>query len=172
MNTLKLYIFNTFSRILPPSRCNSFKVKLLRWAGAKVGNNVTIFSPKILGEFDLHIGDDVFIGHDPLIFGAAGSTIKIEDYAKIGSRVIIVTGSHEFTPEGPCIEGKGVFKNVTLKSGCAVSSGSIVLPGKTIGEMAHVAAGSIVTHDVPAYTRVAGVPARVIKNFKEDSTKS
>ena len=43
----------------------------------------------------------------------------------------------------------------------------MILPGKTIGEKSHVAAGSVVTHDVPDMVRVAGVPARIIKNFKE-----
>ncbi|MBO4570514.1 MAG: acyltransferase [Bacteroidales bacterium] len=116
---------------------------------------------------ELIFGDNVFVGHDTLIFGTAGSTINIGSNIIIGSRVIIVTGSHEFTPNGPCIEGPGVCADVTICSGAAISTGSIVLPGKTINNMAHVAAGSVVTHDVPAYTRVAGVPARVIKNFKE-----
>jgi len=41
----------------------------------------------------------------------------------------------------------------------------VVLPGKTIGKMSHAAAGSVITHDVPEYTRVAGVPAKVIHEF-------
>lgn len=167
MNTIKLYIFNLVARVLPPSRALKLKVRLLRWAGATVGNNVTLFTPKIHGDFNLIIGDNVFIGHESLIFGANGSTIKIEDNAKIGSRVIVVTGTHVFTPDGPCIEGEGTFQNVLICRGAVVSTGSIILPGKTIDRMAHVAAGSVVTHDVPAYHRVAGAPARVIKDFKE-----
>jgi acetyltransferase len=108
----------------------------------------------------------VYIGHEALIFGANGSNIIIEDYAKIGSRVVLVTGSHLFTTEGPCIEGEGIFKDVKIGKGAAVSTGSTILPGKTIGEMAHVAAGSVVTHDVPSYHRVAGVPAKVIKDLR------
>lgn len=167
MNTKKLYVFNLLIKILPPSRCLKFKARMLRWCGAKVGSNVEIFSPSIQGCFNLEIGDNVFIGHDPLIFGAAGSTIRIEDNVKIGSRVVLVTGSHVFSTEGPCIEGPGTFQDVTIRSGAAISTGSTILPGKTVGRKAHVAAGSLVTHDVPDMVRVAGVPARIIKDFNE-----
>lgn len=166
LNTKKLFIAQFIFKLIPPSKFHNFKSLLLRWCGAQVGKNVEIMSSaKIHGNMELIIGDNVFIGHEALIFGPKGSTITIEDYAKVGSRVIVVTGSHEFTPDGLCIEGKGIHANVTICSGAAVSTGSIILPGKTIGRMAHVAAGSIVTHDVPEYTRVAGAPAKVIKNF-------
>jgi chloramphenicol O-acetyltransferase type B len=46
-----------------------------------------------------------------------------------------------------------------------IGAGSIILPGVTIGEGAVVAAGSVVTKDVPSYTVVAGVPARPIKRI-------
>ncbi|MCM1142834.1 MAG: acyltransferase [Muribaculum sp.] len=167
MNSKKLFLFNLLIKFLPPSRCLKFKAKMLRWCGAKVGKYVEIFTPSIQGNFNLEIGDNVFIGHEALIFGAAGSTIKIEDYAKIGSRVVVVTGTHTFSLDGPCIEGPGIFKNVLIKTGAVISTGSTVLPGKTIGCKAHVAAGSIVTHDVPDMTRVAGVPAKIIKDFTE-----
>lgn len=169
MNTKKLYLFNLMVKLLPPSRFISLKVKMLRWCGAMVGKNVEIFTPVIQGNFNLEIGDNVFLGHEPLIFGAGGSEIKIDDYAKVGSRVVIVTGTHKFSLDGPCIEGEGTYKNVHIKNGAVVSTGSIILPGKTIGVKSHVSAGSIVTHDVPDMVRVAGVPARIIKNFKDES---
>jgi len=167
MNSKKLYIFNLLIKLLPPSRCLKFKAKMLRWCGAKVGENVEIFTPSIQGNFNLIIGDNVFIGHEALIFGAQGSKITIEDYAKIGSRVIIVTGTHTFSIEGPCIEGPGTYHDVKISSGAVVSTHSIVLPGKTVGKKAHVAAGSVVTKDVPDMVRVAGSPARIIKDFSK-----
>lgn len=170
MNPKRLYIYQLICKFLPLTRCYGFKASMLRWCGAKVGKNVRIVSnAKIVGDFNLIIGDNVFIGHEALIFGPAKSTITIESNNIIGSRVILVTGSHEFTPDGDCIEGKGVFADICIKSGAAVSTGSIVLPGKTVNKMAHVAAGSVVTHDVPEYCRVAGTPARVIKNWKIES---
>ena len=167
LNSKKLYLYHLLCLFLPPTKCHSLKAKLLRWCGAKVGVNVEITSSaKFYGGYNLVIGNNVYIGHEALIFGANGSHIIIEDYAKIGSRVVLVTGSHLFTTEGPCIEGEGIFKDVKIGKGAAVSTGSTILPGKTIGEMAHVAAGSVVTHDVPSYHRVAGVPAKVIKDLR------
>lgn len=166
INTKKLYFASVIFRFIPTSRSHNFKARLLRWCGVKVGKNVEIMSSvKIKGAMDLYIGDNVFIGHESLIFGAAGSTIKIGDYAKLGSRTIVVTGTHRFSPDGKCIEKEGIYKNVIINDGAVVSTGSIVLPGITIGSMAHVAAGSVVTKDVEPYMRVAGNPARPIRNL-------
>lgn len=168
MNPKKLYFFNLIIKILPPSHCYGLKNSLLRWCGAKVGNNVQMFSPKILGDFDLELGDNVWIGHDPLIFGSKGSKITVESNAKIASRAILVTGYHKYNINYDNIAGPGKFDDITIKKGALVDTQTIILPGKTVGEKAHVAAGSIVTHDVPPFTRVAGVPARIIKRFKAD----
>lgn len=115
---------------------------------------------------ELEIGDDVFIGHEAMIFGTSDSKITIGNHAKIGSRVVLVTGYHQFTPDGTCIEGEGLHADIIIETGAAISTMSIINPGKRIGKMSHVMAGSIVTHDVPEFTRVAGVPAKVVKNFK------
>lgn len=165
MNTKKLYIFNLLVKILPPSRCLRLKATLLRWCGAKVGENVEIFTPSIHGDFNLVIGDNVFIGHEALIFGASGSKITLEKFSKVASRAILVTGSHEFATKYDSIAGPGTYKDLIIKGGALVDTHAIVLPGKTIGYKAHVAAGSIVTHDVPDMVRVAGIPARIIKDF-------
>ena len=141
---------------------------MLRWCGAKVGKNVEIMSSvRIIGDMELIIGDYVFIGHEALLMGSAGSKILLEDYVKVGSRCVIVTGSHKYSLEYPCIAGPGICADVKLLKGSNVSTGSIVLPGKTVCEKSHVAAGSVVTHDVPPHTRVAGVPARTIRSFDE-----
>lgn len=78
MNTKKLYLFNLLVKILPPSSFLKLKVKLLRWCGAKVGENVEIFSPSIYGGFNLEIGNNCFIGHNALIFGANNSRLPLK----------------------------------------------------------------------------------------------
>lgn len=166
MKPKRLFIASFIFKFLPASRCHNLKAKLLRWCGAKVGKNVEIFSSaKIHGTMDLEIGDNVFIGHEALIFGATGSLIKIGNCAKVGSRSIVVTGDHRFSPDGDCIAKEGTFKNVTIEDGATLSTSVIILPGITVGKMAHVAAGSIVTKDVEPFMRVAGNPARPIRNL-------
>ncbi|MEE0863979.1 MAG: DapH/DapD/GlmU-related protein [Alistipes sp.] len=167
MKPKRLFIVSQIFKLIPASRCHNLKAKLLRWCGAHIGENVEIMSSvKIYGNMSLYIGNNCFIGHEALIFGAAGSKITIEDYAKLGSRSIIVTGTHRFSPDGNCIEKEGEHKDVRICRGAAVSTGSTILPGITVGEMAHVAAQSVVTKDVEPYIRVAGNPARPIRNLK------
>lgn len=168
MNTKKLYIFNLLIKLLPPSRCYGFKARMLRWCGAKVGKNVQMFSPKIMGDFELELGDNVWIGHEALIFGAAGSKITVETNAKIATRAIVVTGSHEYSIKYDNIAGPGRAEDIRICSGAMVGTATIILPGKTIGAKSDVAAGAVVTKDVPPMVRVAGVPAQVIKDFKAD----
>ena len=63
MKPTRLYIFSLICKVLPPSRCLRLKASLLRWCGAKVGDNVEIMSSvKIIGDMELVIGDNVFIG--------------------------------------------------------------------------------------------------------------
>lgn len=139
---------------------------MLRWCGAKVGNNVQMFTPKILGNFDLELGDNVWIGHDALIFGAAGSKITVETNAKIASRAIVVTGSHDYDIKYDNIAGPGKSEDIRICRGAMVGTATIILPGRIVGEKSHVAAGAVVTKDVLPMVRVAGIPARVIKDFK------
>lgn len=55
---------------------------------------------------------------------------------------------------------------ITIKKGACISMGSMIMPGVTIGEGAVVGAYSLVTKDVPAWTVVAGIPAKVVKEIK------
>ena len=167
MNTKKMFIVLFIFKFIPPMRGHNIKTRLLKWAGVQVGKNVEIASSaKILGCMNLIIGNNCYIGHDALIFGSRDSTITIEDYSKIGSRVVLVTGYHRFSTDGNCIEKEGLHKDVTIKTGAAISTASIILPGVTVGKMAHVAAGAVVTKDVCDYTRVGGVPAKFMRDMR------
>ena len=56
---------------------------------------------------------------------------------------------------------------VTIKDGAHIGIGAIIMPGVTIGEGAVIGAGAIVTSDIPPYSLAVGIPARVIKTFKQ-----
>lgn len=166
VSTKKMFIVRLLFKLLPASRMHNIKSTLLRWAGMTVGKNVEIFSSaKIIGNMTLKIGDSCFIGHEALIMGPKGSTIILEDFCKIGSRTILVTGTHRFSPDGNCIEKEGGYKDITISTGAVVSTSSLILPGVTVGKMAHVAPGAVVSKNVEPYHRVGGVPAKFIKNL-------
>lgn len=129
INSKKMYLVLLLFKIFPPTNMNTLKCKMLRWAGIKIGKNVEITSSaKFLGHgMRVEIGNNCFIGHEAFLFGAKGSSIIIEDYAKIGSRTTLVTGTHRFSADGNCIEKEGTFKNIKICTGAVVSTGSTIL---------------------------------------------
>ncbi|MFV0180237.1 acyltransferase [Empedobacter falsenii] len=168
LESIKRVLVSYIVRLLPETSFFTFKRFLYRSIGCEIGEHTQICSSaRIFKNGKIIIGKNVWIGPEAIISSSPGSEVVIEDYCKLGMRTIVVTGFHEITPNGDSIEGKGTSSKIVLKKGCAISTTSIILPGKIVGEMAHVAAGSIVTKDVPPYHRVAGVPAKVIKNLRE-----
>ena len=166
MLSIKLLIARIIVLFIPETRFFEFKRKIYKWCGFDIGKNTQICSSaKLLCQGELIIGSNVWIGQEAIISVNRGSSVEIEDHAKIGMRVVIVTGFHEITPYGDSIEGEGTTSHIKICKGSAISTNSTILPGIIIHKMAHVAAGSVVSRDVPEYTRVAGVPAKVIKKL-------
>lgn len=95
-----------------------------------------------------------------------GPKVSIGTYTMIGPNVSIVGGDHKFDVPGiPIIfAGRPELPETLIESDVWVGCGSIIIAGCRIGRGAIVAAGAVVTKDVPPYTIVAGVPAKVIKN--------
>jgi len=113
------------------------------------------------------IGRNVYIGSGLLIITNSrnkSNKLIIGERVSIAPRVTIVLASgsnnSRLIKYIPILEG-----NVKLCDDCWIGTGSIILPGITIGEYAIVAAGSVVTKDVEPFTVVAGVPAKVIKKL-------
>lgn len=170
INTKRMYFVNILMEILPNAGLQKIKAKLFRWAGVKVGNNVEFFQGvKIQGVGEVEIGDGAFIGHEALLMVNEGSKIIIGKESIVGSRSILVTGFHDITPNGDRILSRaGTTSTIIIGRGCSVSTGVMVLPGVTVGEMSIVAAGSVVIKNVEPYTMVAGSPAVFKKKLKND----
>lgn len=108
------------------------------------------------------IGKNVFINHACSFLDMGG--ITIEDNVLIGPKVNIVTENH---PEDPAKRSSLVTKPVLIKNNAWIGAGANILPGVTVGKNAIVAAGAVVTKDVPDNTVVGGVPAKFIKSITE-----
>ena len=106
------------------------------------------------------IGKNTFINHDCTFLDIGG--ITIEDDVLIGPKVSLITESHPLNPS----ERKSLLvKPIVIKRNAWIGAGATILPGVTVGENAVVAAGAVVSKDVPANTVVAGIPAKVIKTI-------
>lgn len=95
----------------------------------------------------------------PAAFFVASAPITIGDYVVFGHHVSLYTVDHD--PDDPAFSMRSA--PITIHDRAWVGSQAIILKGVTIGEGAVVAAGSVVTKDVPPYTIVGGNPARVIR---------
>ena len=116
----------------------------------------------------LRIGDRCVIGRGSHI--VAHHSIDIGDDVFTGPYVYITDQNHSYAdPDLPIGRQWPVNAAVRIGSGTWLGTGAIVLPGAVIGRNVVVAAGSVVTGRVDDRCVVAGVPARVIKDFSPDS---
>ena len=110
-------------------------------------------------------GKNVFINHSAILSASGG--IEFEDGVSIAPGCRIATINHDFNER----HTKYTYGKVTIKKNAWLGMGVTVCPGVTIGEYAVVAAGAVVTKDVPDYAVVGGVPAKVIKMQNPDEQK-
>lgn len=117
---------------------------------------------KAYHEGEMRIGGGTWIGQQCFFHSAGG--IVIGENVGIGPAVKILTSSHaEAGRDRPILHSPLVFAPVTIEDDADIGIGAILLPGVTVGRGAQVGAGAVVTRDVPAYTVVAGNPARVLR---------
>lgn len=134
---------------------------LSRLFGYDVPPTLRVFPP-FYTDFgkNITVGDGVFINACCHFQDHGGITIG--DGCQIGHNVVFATLNHGLSPEerrytipAPIVLGRKVW----------IGSNSTILPGVTIGDNAIIAAGAVVTKDVPADTVVGGVPAKFIKSI-------
>ena len=102
-------------------------------------------------------GKNVFINHSAILSASGG--IEFEDGVSIAPGVRIATINHDFNER----HTKYTYGKVTIKKNAWLGINVTVCPGVTIGKYAVVAAGAVITKDVPDYAVVGGVPAKLIK---------
>ena len=153
---------------------DNVEINALSKQGVRIGNNVTILKNTIiectgvireLGE-GIEIGDNVGISQSCFI--QVRGYVKIGSYVIMGPGVSIFSENHNAESTEEYIMNQGATrKGVIIEDGVWLGAGCTILDGVTVGKHAIVAAGSVVTKDVPAYSIVGGIPAKLIKNRKE-----
>ena len=118
----------------------------------------------------VRVGKRVFIGTEVFIDDAVPSSVTLEDDVTVIAQTTIL-GHTDYPRHFHRLLGDEETRSdllTTICRGAYLGLRSTILAGVTIGEYAIVGAGSVVTSDVPPYTMVAGVPARVVREFSAD----
>lgn len=126
-----------------------------------IGANFNLFPPfhTDCGK-NLKIGDNVFINSGCHFQDQGG--IKIGNNVLIGHNVVLATLNHNFNPN---LRGNIIPSPIYIGNNVWIGSNSTICPGVTINDGAIIAAGSVVTKDIPENVIVGGNPAKIIKNI-------
>lgn len=130
--------------------------------GSEIDESVDVFTPLYIN-YGKHtkIGKSVFINFDCVFLDLGG--ITIEDGVLIAPKVSLLSEGHPVSPDN---RHSLVPGHIHIKTNAWLGAGATILPGVTIGENAVVAAGAVVSKDVPANTIVGGVPAKIVKTIE------
>ena len=132
--------------------------------GQPVDDSVIVIPPFFTtGGSDIRLGRNVFINQNCTFYDLGG--LDIADDVMIGPNVSLITSGHPLEPSQrrACV----VAKPIVIERNVWIAAGATIIGGVTVGENSVVAAGSVVTRDVPANTLVGGIPARVIRSIAE-----
>lgn len=142
---------------------NRLKGSFLKMVGAEIGERV-VFYPGVWispGK-QLRLGSDVDLALDVIITTSGGVTIGARTL--IGYRTQVLSSNHRVGAIAEKVFSAGhIYKEVIIGSDVWIGANCTILPGVKIGDGAVVAAGTVVTKDVPVGAIVAGVPGRIIR---------
>ncbi len=127
--------------------------------GAVIGRNCS------LGQ-NVNVSNNVKIGNDCKIQNNVSlyEGVELEDGVFCGPSCVF---TNDLTPRARYPKGHENYKKTLVKEGASIGANATIVCGHTVGKCAMVAAGAVVTKDVPDYALVAGVPARVVGTVDE-----
>jgi acetyltransferase-like isoleucine patch superfamily enzyme len=158
------YLVSIVVSVLPHAPgANELKCWLMSMRGAKIGQRVKLWSGIWVDRFDgLEIGDDVTIGKDVMF--VAGGGVKIGHRTMIGHGSKLISVGHHIPPERKPMRFSGPdLDKVVIANDAWIAAQVVILPGVTVGQGAVIAAGAVVTKDVPSFAIIGGVPAQLIR---------
>ncbi len=140
-----------------------FRIFLLSLLKARIGKGVGLYSGfEVRAPWKLKIGDGTIVGHGAMLDARSG--LSIGSNVNLSNEVMIWTLHHDYNSTDFAQVGAAVV----IEDYAWICSRAIILPGVHIGKGAVVAAGAVVSKDVPAYTVVGGVPAKPIAKRNDD----
>lgn len=146
---------------LQEKRNKAFKERFHFGNNCWVHYNVTI-SREHFVDGEINVGNNVLFGKNSFIDYTGNITIK--DGVRITNGVIIETHSHLYHSDFKASKDEIKTCPLTIETGAVIGCRAIIMSGVNyIGKYARVGAGAVVTHSVPDYAIVAGVPAKVLK---------
>lgn len=127
--------------------------------GAKIGKNCSL-GQNVNVSNNVNIGDDCKIQNNVSIYEG----VTLEDGVFCGPSCVF---TNDLTPRARYPKGHENYKTTLVKEGASIGANATIVCGHTVGKCAMVAAGAVVTKDVPDYALVAGIPAKVIGKVDE-----
>jgi acetyltransferase-like isoleucine patch superfamily enzyme len=139
---------------------------LFSWLiGHQVDDSFLLIPPfYTAGGDEIRVGRNVFINQNCTLYDLGG--LSIADDVMIGPNVSLITTGHPLQPSQR--RAATIGKPIAIERNVWIAAGATVIGGVTVGENSVVAAGAVVTKDVPANTLVGGNPARIIRSIGED----
>jgi len=133
--------------------------------GKKVDESFVLIPPFFTaGGDEIRVGRHVFVNQNCTFYDLGG--LDIADEVMIGPNASLITASHPLEPSQR--RGATIGRPIVIERNVWIAAGAMVIGGVTVGENSVVAAGSVVTKDVPPNTLAGGNPARVIRSIGED----
>ena len=131
--------------------------------GATIGTNCSFGQNVNISNY-VHIGNNVKIQNNVSIYEG----VELEDGVFCGPSCVF---TNDLTPRAEYPKGSEGYKRTLVKHGASIGANATIVCGHTIGEYAMIAAGAVVTTDVPPYTLVAGIPARPLYKVDKKGNK-
>ncbi len=128
-------------------------------SGALIGENCSIGQNVNISN-NVHIGNGVKIQNNVSVYEG----VEIEDDVFLGPSCVF---TNDLTPRAKYPKGHKNYVKTVVRKGASVGANATIVCGTEIGEYAMVAAGSVVTKDVPPYALVKGIPAKVCGKVDE-----
>lgn len=132
--------------------------------GARIGENCS-FGQNVNISKNVIIGNGVKIQNNVSVYEG----VEIEDYVFCGPSCVF---TNDLTPRAKFPKGRDGYKRTLVREGASIGANATIVCGHTIGKWSMIAAGAVVTSDVPDYALMAGVPAKQVGYVDKYGIKS